>query len=142
MKTLLKFIHLILGEYYKHKFNLWLRQIRLNRAKDLAMRLHRQHNGRRFFVLEVDYKPGFYTVMNWQEIKAAQKGGAFSDRARQLDFLREAAYYTPAGTRLSVEKMDSKRQEKNSWILFALLILILSLLIVIAILNDMGNLNT
>jgi hypothetical protein len=106
------------------------------------MRLHRQHNGRRFFVLEVDYKPGFYTVMNWQEIKAAQKGGAFSDRARQLDFLREAAYYTPAGTKLSVDKMESRRQEKNSWILFALLILILSLLIVIAILNDMGHLNT
>ena len=142
MKTLLKFIHLILGEYYKHKFSLWLRQVRLNRAKDLAMRLHRQHNGRRFFVLEVDYKPGFYTVMNWQEIKAAQRGGSFSDRAKQFDFLREAAYYTPAGTRLSVEKMDSKRQEKNSWILFALLILILSLLIVIAILNDMGHLNT
>jgi len=142
MKTLLKFIHLILGEYYKHKFSLWLRQVRLNRAKDLAMRLHRQHNGRRFFVLEVDYKPGFYTVMNWQEIKAAQKGGAFSDRARQLDFLREAAYYTPAGTKLSVDKMESRRQEKNSWILFALLILILSLLIVIAILNDMGHLNT
>ena len=134
MRTISKLIHLIFGEYYKHKFNLWLKGRRLERAKKLAMKLHEQHNGMRYFVLEVDYKPGYFQVWSGQEIKAGQKTGIFSKRANIVDFLREAAWYTPSGTKLSVEKSKKERaaqrkeREKTLAISITLVIITVSML--------------
>ena len=129
MKYLSNYIGTMFGEYYKHKFELWLKEKRLRRAKELAMLMHEQHNGMRFWVLELDHKPGYYQVWSWPQIKAGIKCGTFSDRATLMDFLREAAWYTPVGTKLILEK----RKERNikHYILFGVVtaILITSLII-------------
>jgi len=73
-----------------------LRRFRLSRAIDIALKLHSQHNGRRYYVLEVDYMPGHFIVRTREEIKQMQVDGYFRKEATFMDFLKEAAFVTPA----------------------------------------------
>jgi len=96
--------------YYKHKREIARRKRRLTYAIDLAEEMHILNNGTRYFVLEVDFKPGHYIVRNMNEIKAMQKNGAFSKRANYTDFLREALYYTKSECLSTVKGRHIKKE--------------------------------
>lgn len=136
MKPLHKLIHVTLGEYYRHKFDLWQRSRRLRQAKELAMELHEQHNGMRFWVLENDTMPGHFQVWSWPQIKAGIRAGTFSKRANIMDFFREAAWYTPVGTKLILEK--KKRKETDRTVMIISLVTLLLFLLAIGLLNYFG----
>jgi hypothetical protein len=124
MNTVTRFASLF-GEYWKHKAVLYFSNKRLAQAIDLADEMHEHNNGKRYFVLEIDYKPGYYQVMSWDEIKAWQKVGKFSSRAKQMDFFREAKYYTPAGVKFGYERMPKKMPEYQNVIIFSIIITLL-----------------
>lgn len=80
---------------------------KLIRAKYKAYQEHLFHNGRRYFVLEVDikcrlfgrtYRPGDFLVADGSMIKEMQRVGVFSKDATIKDFLVEAKYITPSST--------------------------------------------
>jgi hypothetical protein len=103
-----------------------LRKFRLSRAIDIALRLHNQHNGRRYYVLEVDYKPGYFIVRTREEIKQMQVNGYFRKEAKFVDFLKEAAFVTPAKN-IGVEgknHLKIKASDIGVWVVAVIIVLL------------------
>jgi hypothetical protein len=91
----MKIIKLLFGQYWHHRHRLWMKKVRLRRHIKIAREMYKLNQGRRLFVLEVDFIPGHYIIKTWKEIKALRRQGVFSTRAKREDFFKEAAYIVP-----------------------------------------------
>lgn len=141
MKLRAKITRLINQSYYMLQYKAWRQSIRLEQAINIAEKLHELNNGTRYFVLEVDYKPGYYQVRSWSEIKAEQKLGRFSTRANFIDFLREAKYYTRAGVRPGEKYKARKNYAFTKFIVFASWVTIILFLLALVVMKKFDLLN-